>query len=257
MFRKPWPLKVAGAIGVGAGLLYMWLALDWAGHMQSLDPYARQDWHSLMEGTALNAGEMIFTQTMIFLAMLALIVFFAALASQAWRHHPSLAAVGGLLMSVAVGMLALRALWVAFVQVPMSIVHHGGTDEAFREILQNQYQAGVFTSVFFGWCYVFFIAPGLILMGVALLPVKRLAHFLPLTFALAGVASVIFIPVLAYIGNQLFMDHFFDRELAGAAFFAMWFLQGLAFLVGGAWLGREGLKGSRALIQDMHLEQAA
>jgi hypothetical protein len=258
MFRKPLPLKVAGVLGLGAGLFYVLFAVEFATQIQSLNPYAEQDWRDVLEQQASNAGPTILTQSLVFLASILLLFFIAGLASQAAKRHPTTAGMAGIFMGAAAGMLALRALWIAFVQIPMAITFHGSLDQTFRTALVNQYRVDVFASLFFAWGYIFFMAVGLLLMAGALLPQKYLAYTLPITFGLAALSCLTFIPALAYVGNQLFMARLFDRELASAFFFAAWFLPGLAFLNAGSWLIREGFRDVAAEeITDLHLEQTA
>jgi len=83
---------------------------------------------------------------------------------------------------------------------------------------------------------------GLILMGLALTPVKDMARLLPITFLLAGLACFAFIPAMAYVGNETFMTRHFDRVLASRFLFLAWFLPGIAYLAAGTWLMREGFR---------------
>ena len=242
MFQKPLSLKVAGLLGLAAGLFYVLFSLDFATQMQSVDPYADRDWKAVIEQVAQDAGPQMLTQAMAFLASVLLVCFLLATAARAAQYHPSLAALSGVFLLGSAGMLAFRAIWNAFVQVPMAITFHGTTDIAFRQLLQDHYRLDIFYSFFFAWSYVFLAAVGLILMGVALTPVKDMARLLPITFLLAGLACAAFIPAMAYVGNETFMTRHFDRILASRFLFLAWFLPGLAYLAAGTWLMREGFR---------------
>lgn len=259
MFKKPLSLKVAGILGILGGMFYLFFAMDLSTQILQVNPYAEQDWKTLIDDAANNAGPLILTQLTAFLATMLLAIFFAAVAVQAAKTHPTLASLGGIFMGAAAGMLGLRALWIAFVQIPMAITYRGATDQAFREMLLSQYRVGIFNSVFFAWCYILLMAVGLFLMTGALLPVKAMAHTLPVAFGLAAVACAAFVPALAYIGNKIFMSRIFEKELASSFFFAVWFLPGLAFAEAGAWLWREGDRQEmpEETISQLHLENNA
>lgn len=240
MFQKPLSLKVAGLLGLAAGLFYVLFSLDFATQMQSIDPYADRDWTGVIEQVAQDAGPQMLTHGMAFFAAVLLVGFLLAVAARAAKHHPSLAALSGVFLLGSAGMLALRAIWNAFVQVPMAITFHGTTDVTFRQLLQDHYRLDIFYSFFFAWSYIFLAAVGLILMGLALTPVKDMARLLPITFLLAGLACAAFIPAMAYVGNETFMARNFDRVLASRFLFLAWFLPGIAYLTAGTWLMREG-----------------
>ena len=242
MFQKPLSLKVAGLLGLAAGLFYVLFSLDFATQMQSVDPYADRDWKAVLEQVAQDAGPQMLTQTLAFGAAVLLIGFLLGLAAHASKGHPSLAALSGIFLIASAGMLALRAIWNAFVQVPMAITYHGISDLAFRQLLQDHYRLDIFTSFFFAWAYIFLVAVGLLLMGLALTPVKDMARLLPITFLLAGLGCLAFIPAMAYVGNETFMTRHFDRILASRFLFVAWFLPGLAYLTAGTWLMREGFR---------------
>ncbi len=259
MFRKPVALKIAGVLGLCAGLFYVLFAMDFSTQVLQVNPYANQDWRTVMEETASSSGPLILTQLLGFAACMLLVFFIGALAVRAGKAHPTLAGMGGLFMGAAVGMFALRSMWIAFVQVPMAITFHGVTDQAFRDALVNQYRVDVFASLFFAWGYILFMTVGLFLMTGALIPVKALAHVLPVIFGLAAVACASFVPALAYVGNQIYMNRLFEKELASGFFFAVWFLPGLAFAAAGAWLLREGMTMEAPIdtVEDLHLEKVA
>lgn len=259
MFRKPLALKVAGLLGMGAGIFYVAFAFDFATQMHALNPFGERDWLAAIEEVANNAGPQMLTQVMGFLAAVLLGFFVAALTVQADKSHPSLATMGGISLGAAAGMLALRAIWIAFVQIPMAITYHGHTDQAFRQELLLHFRLDVFPNLFFAWGYIFFAALGLFLTGLALTPVKEFFRLLPVSFLVASVACASFIPALAYVGNQTFMAREFDRELASGFLFSAWLFPGLAFLLGGAWLLRTAMRTEmpQEEIIDIHLERAA
>lgn len=259
MFQKPLALKLAGLLGVVAGFFYILFSIDFSTQLGSIDPYAEKDWMSVIEQTAQDAGPTILTHTLAFIAAVLLIFYLVALAARAQKNHPSLAGLGGIFLVASAGMLALRSIWIAFVQIPMAITYHGVTDQAYRQLLLNHFRLDLYTNLFFAWGYIFFVAVGLLLMGLALTPVKDFLRLLPITFLLAGVACAAFVPAVAYVGNQIFMRHQFNSALASRFFFAAWFLPGLAFLASGAWLIREASRQEmpQEEIQDIHLERAA
>lgn len=237
MFEKRHAVLVAAGLGFLASGMLGILAVASAVGAYHRDPHRLAGhWEELLAEPG-HFGAAVLGGLLLFAASLAGLVFLQALAARAARVHPTSARLAGLLLTAALGALAVVAVWTGGVAPRAALQYQGSTDEAARQALrlearvaEHLFQLGV-------GCFLGFAAPGLYFLGRAL---RGERGWLPDALKISAAIIVLHLPVSLYLARESLLAGRYVRWLAVTDQALLWGALATAAYLAAHWLRAVG-----------------
>lgn len=227
---------VLHAAGVGYLLSGFLLALT-AGsayYVAHRDPFRLvPDWDQVLTQRAAYIGVGLFGGLVTFVAALAALVLFLALAARAERLHPTSATLGGVFLTA--GLLALAVLGVRMaVVVPYAALQYrAAASELHKHALLMEAYTGEHLFMLGFWCFLGFTAPGLYFLGRAF---REERGWLPDAMKLAAALILLHLPMTLYLAQASLLEGRYVRGLAVLDQVLLWGSLALVAYLSARWL---------------------
>ncbi len=167
MFRKPRALWMASLCGFVAAVVFFVIGLVHTVSLSRWNPYMTINWDEFLASIHPDFGAGFFLHSFVVLVALAAMVFLLALGSRTYQKHPTSTATGVGFLGIAMAVVGVYNIWLAFGQDMVLLRYHSTQDQALRQTLQHLYQAGFLDTPVISAVVGYFAIPGFLFLGMA------------------------------------------------------------------------------------------
>lgn len=239
MFRKPRVLWMASLCGLVAAVVFFVIGLVHTVRFNRWNPYMTINWDEFLASVSPNFGADFFLHSFVFLIALVALVFLLALGSRTYQLHPTSTVTGVGFLGMAMVVVAVYNIWLAFGQDMVLLRYRSTQDQALRQTFQHLYQAGFLDTPVISAVVAYFAIPGFVFLGMAFWGRKDgWLSMWPWCWVTAAVLLCSMM-TLGYGYERTFAANQFPRSLMMWSHVGLWLLPTITMALCAFWLQRE------------------